>query len=181
MTEEFDIDIDEMGTMVFCTTENRWRGSDSYEPEGFGNTGKDAFAFKSGELWIQNVSGGQRNLLFGLPVTSAIGIVSRADAGKIKRWLTASIEANIAPSNATFRTTLPKAQSTRLRGSKFQPDKDGIFYASILRAGGGEKIITGNRLTGPFMYCLFEFDTRTPIQLRFINIGYKLSAGHEFV
>lgn len=180
MMDEYDIETDPMGTMVFCITENRWRGSDEYESDGLANTTKDAYSFKNGELWKHNIQGASRNLFYGEEVISRIGVMSNAEGGKIKIWLTASVEGNMAPTNATFRTSLPKAQNTRLRGSKFKL-RNGVAYAPILRDGTETKLFNGKRLNGPFMYCLFEFDTREPLELRGMNIGYKLTAGHEFI
>lgn len=180
MENEFDIDIDGSDTLVFCIRENKWRGSDQYVSDGLSNFGNSLYSYKDGEIWKHNVIGGLLNSFYGVSVSSYIGVMATGEGGKIKTMAGISVEANMAPTSAKVKATLPKLLTSELVEENFR-GKEGVYSSSFRRNGTGDDRISGKRVRGPFVFCLVEFAGNTKLQLRFINISYSLSAGHEFI
>lgn len=180
MENEFDIEVDGSDTLVFCITENKWRGSDQYSCDGLSNFGGSLYSYKNGELWQHNVSGEEYNLFFGDAVSSYIGVMATGEGGKIKTMSGISVEGNRSPSSVKIKATLPKQSVSELTQANFR-GREGVFSAAFRRAGTGEDRISGKKVRGPFVYCLVEFSGTTKLQLRFINLSYNMSFGHEFI
>lgn len=180
MNYEFDIEEDEMGTIKFCMDANRWRG-DLYSEDGMDNVGSDYFNFKDGELWRHNEEVEGRNAFFGQEVSSFLGVVGNLGGGKIKTLQTFSLEGNNPPVGVFFRTTIPIEQNSSIPVAHFKT-RNGVVYAEALRdvdSPGG--IYKGERLRGPFVYCLIEFEASSLLSLRSFSLGYRSSPGHEFI
>lgn len=181
MMWEFDLEMDGVGTLAFCYEENKWRGSDSYESDGLAHTPSDLYSFKNGELWKHNIPADERNLIYNLPVSSVITVVANAEGSKEKTWLTVSVEGNIPPIASFWVTTGTRVQGSSLKAAWFKR-RGAVFYSDIKRdvnSSGG--IHSGERLRGPYMYCVFQWNTYNRLEVRAFNIGYKISAGNEFV
>lgn len=178
------MEVEDIHTLVFCFDENKFRGSDDLHPEGLTMCGNNHFSFKNGELWQQD-AGESHNTFYGIQYPSEIEVVANTDNGKIKTALTVSSESNIVPTKVTINTTYPRSQTTEIVSSFFK-NREGIFYASVLRdlntpGTSTVKHLTGDRIRAPFTFIKFQFNTTDKLQLRYINYGYKLSSGHEFV
>lgn len=180
MENEFDIDVDDIGTLVFCINDNRWRGSDLYESDGLTNFGNSLYSYKNGEIWSHNVQGGVMNTFYGEPVSSFVGVVVFGKTGKIKIPKNVSVEGNLPPTSVKLKVTQPKNLQTIISATKFRR-KEGIFYANVMKAGTGQSKVSGQQLRGPFIFALFEFNHQERLQLQFVNIGYTMSFGHENV
>jgi len=175
--------------LVFRINESKWSIPHGYEPEMFCTVGSSLLAFKDGKVWEQGKNTAY-NTFFGDAGKSRIMFVARtADTpSKIKTELALAVEANMPPTFVHLRTETPNVQSSDLEDTDFRT-REGIYYAPILRdrlspnviGGPLEKLRKGDRMRGPWMYIMAEWDTDELLQLKFINIGHRVAAGHQFV
>lgn len=185
----YDIYDGRAKVLVFRTREGKWAAPHGYEPEMFCSAGNNLFAFKSGAMWENNTNISY-NTFFGVAGKSRIAGVARNpnSPSKIQVFKTVSVEANMAPTFFHLRTETPNIQSTDLIASDFD-EREGIYYGGIMRdrlspnvtGNTAKKQRFGDTMRGPWAYFLAEWDTQSLLQLKFINFGYRVTAGHEFV
>lgn len=171
-------------TVVFSLAENKSRGTDDYESEGFVSSGIDLFTFKDGHLW-QQYAGEDYNVFFGNPVKSLISVAGN-QGEKIKRFLSVMADANLTPDFTEFKTWEPNIQESSLAANEYTV-REGVRYAGILRdkyspnTPGDEwvKMYKGDWMVGPFIFCKMTWDTSEELKLKFICLNYKNRDGHE--
>lgn len=180
-------------TVVFCLgtgdLEPHWRGSDSYNPEGFVAMNNQLYSFKAGQLWQHNQSTSFCNF-YGVQYKAQIMCVSNVEPQVPKIYNNVSFISNMSPTFVYFYNTYPYQQSSDLvneRGVNSFADLEGTWYATILRnklvptAAGytTDGLLTAEKMRNTNMLIQIEFTvTTTPLQLRFFEVGYQLSSGH---
>ena len=177
--------------LVYKILADKWAAPHGYEPEMFCHVGSRLFTFKDGSIWENNVNP-YFNSFFGVRSKSRIMFVERgpdeAIRDKVKKYVSMIVGCNIAPTFVHFRTEDPNVQSSDLVSSDFELE-EGIFYASIMKDRlspntTGDPFIKqkfGDKMRGPWMFILMEWDTLSLLQLKYVNVGCSVSAGHEFV
>ena len=177
---EVDYSQGDTGTIVFSIEQNRWRGSDTYQSDKLTNTGNELYSLKKGKLYEHNYHEGQGNTFYGEQYPSEISISVTGDNSKIKTWQTISIEGNKAPNQTNIKDS---GENTSLLEAKHYQNREGIYYAAMLRAGDAAQLYNGKRLMGSYIFIInsFEIGNTGKIKLKAINIGFRESAGHEFV
>ena len=172
-------------TTVFSMAENKCRGRDEYTSECLINAGTDLYSIKDGNLYVHEKGDGH-SMFYGKAVIPRICVAANQEGAKLKRYQTISVESNIAPIFTQFRTESPNVQYSSLVAGDYSL-RDGVFYAGILRdvlspnVPGNEfdKLYKGDRMEGPYMAVEMQFDTVEEVRMKFINIGFKMTAGHE--
>lgn len=176
-------------TVVYClgTNDNQphWRGSDSYNPEGFITMNNQLYAFKNGQLWLHNQTTSFCNF-YGVQYKSMVMCVSNMMPQQPKVYNNVSFMCNMAPTFVYFYNTYPYQQSSDLVDYSFK-ELEGTWYATILRnklvptATGytTDGLLTAEKMRNTNMLIQIEFTvTTTNLQLRFFEIGYQASLGH---
>lgn len=199
-----DIDIDPTGyevpfpydiydgrakVLVYKINRDKWGAPHGYEPEMFVCTGVVLFSWKNGVPWLHN-SNILHNSFYGVRSKAKVMFVARGDEdpSKIKTWQSISVESNFKPSFVHLRTDTPNIQSSDLDTSDFVT-REGIYYAPILRdrlspnvtGTALEKLKKGDKMRGPYIYVMLEWDTEALLQFKFVNVGHNITAGHPAV
>jgi hypothetical protein len=187
----YDIYDGRAKTWAFRMTARRWCAPYGYQAEMFLNVGNKLFALKASELWEQNTTTSY-NTFFGEDAgPSRIMFVAKdeREVSKIMSWLTAAVEANVAPSFMHFRSEKPSIQSSHLIASRFS-NEQGIYKTAILRdrlspnmgnADEDLKMLKGRKIRGSWIYVMAEWTTGEQLKLEFINIGHEIGSGHSSV
>lgn len=175
---EFDVSEGDVGTVVFCMDQDRWRGVDSYESEKISGIGNDLYSHKEGKLWKHNMDGEGYNRFYGIQRSSELSLATNTEGGKVGTWQTISVEAGKPPDITYLKDSADR--ESNLTSLKFST-REQIHYAAILRAGEGVKLVQGPRLRGTHLFTFLSFKAVEHLQIKAINIGWRNSAGHEQV
>lgn len=165
---------------------NRWNGAYPCSPEFMFDLEDNLFMLKNGDLYQCNSQASYGNF-FGVQTQPQVAAVFNKDLNNPKVWNNLSVEGNAAPVLAYLMTQVPWLQSTDLIASDFT-NREGIWYATIYNNKLDPKynmnfpkaLISGEKMRSAALYINLSFDaTQGIIQLRFVNAGYELSAGHQ--
>jgi len=165
---------------------NHWQGAYTFYTEGFVTMNNDLYSFKNGQLWIHNQTTNYCNF-YGVQYKSKIMPISNLIPTVPKSYNNISLEVNICPTFVYAYNDYPVQQSTDLVDFDFE-NREGIWYANFYRnkliptATGfvTTGLLTGEKMRNVAMYILIEFTVGTnPIELKFLNIGFEPSLGHE--
>jgi len=184
----FDIYDGQEKTLVYNlqANPNYWGGSYSFSPEGFAVLQNNLYSFKSGLLFKHNETDSQNNF-YGTQYKSKVMCVSNTIPQRPKVYDNISVESNICPNFVYLYADYPYQQSSDLVDTDFK-DLEGVYYAAIYRnkltptAIGftTDSLLTGEKMRNVAMYFMVEFPATTqPLALKFLNIGFGLSRGHQ--
>lgn len=174
---------------------NHWQGAYNMPAEGFVSMQNSVFAFKNGQGYQCNSITSFGNF-FGVQYKSRIMFVGNQVPNRPKVYNTLSVEGNMRPSLTYFRTEPGMAQFEQFDLSEQASDlmdfdfdiKEGNLYATIYRnklqptATGMnfDGLLTGEKIRALTLLVLIEFAaTINATELRFVNLGYQISAGHS--
>jgi hypothetical protein len=171
-------------TLVYKNEADRWMGSFDMEPEWLTSVADKTYAFKEGQTYQLN-AGTDYNNFFGTQTYSQIMFLLNADPSKIKEYSTMAIEGNIKPDFVHLQTETPNLQRTDLRADDFI-GKEGVFYTYIKRDRLSPNVTgsyllkqnIGDKMRGPWIKVMLQFEGSELLQFRFVNIDFKMSAGH---
>jgi hypothetical protein len=172
------------GTEYF-SFQGAFMGSYSFNAESFISIANKLFYFNAGNIYQCNQTSLYNNFS-GVQQKARIMFAINAEPSKPKVLSAISVEANVSPDYVHFRTEYPDIQSSDFVTADFT-EKEGIFYASALRdrlspnsAGTyDEKLFTGDKLRGTYVYVLIEFWTSSIVQLKAVNVSFVDSIGHR--
>jgi len=185
----FDI-LDFQGkTIVYDLISNTWRGSYSFNPEGFITLNNQLYSFKDGQFYLHNQYDNQCNF-YGVQYKAKIMPISNMLLSSPKVYNAIAVEANVPPNYVYMYNDYPYQQISDLCDYQFR-DLEGIWNATVLRniiQPTATGYVTTGRLTGEkmrnvAMYMMFEFTPTgsTPLQLKFVNIQFTQSLGNTNV
>lgn len=174
--------------LVYKVDKDAWGAPHSYETEGFVAIRDLLFSAKNGALYKHNVNDGTANTFnswYGVNSSTAIGFIINEQPNIVKEFLTLSIEGNtIEPDWVHHRTELPFVQST---DNTEWTNREGVLYEKygILRdrlspnvtGSFDDKLYTGDNMRGQWLKVFVEYDTRQQLQVRFFNVGFRISDG----
>lgn len=180
--------------LVYDLVADKWRAPDEYQTEGFVDIRNLLYSAKSGSLWKHNVDDATPNTYsswYGETVKPAIAFIINEEPNIIKEYLTLSVEGNQTPNFVHFRTEMPNIQSSDVL---FDTDvawvnREGVRYPKngIMRdrlspnttGSFNEKLFKGDKMRGNWLKIWVEFNTAGLLQIRFFNVGYIKSIGHN--
>jgi len=193
----FDIWDGQGKTMVYklVAEPNHWQGSYEFNPEGFVTLQNNVYAFKDGNIYLCNQTSSTVNL-FGSQKKARIMFLSNQQPTRPKVYRDIAIEANMKPSLTYFRTE-PTLQGL-VYGDLWEQASDlvdfdyrvleGQLYSSIYRnklvpTQSGmttDGLLTGENIRALALKVMLEFSpTTTPLQLKFVQLGFQTSRGHK--
>lgn len=162
-----------------------WQGSFSFSHcEGFVTLQNKLYSFAFGNMYQHNQLDSQNNF-YGTQYTTKIMFPSNAAPQFPKQYDNIFSESNIVPKFVYFYSAYPIQQSSDLVDSSFR-DYEGIWKAWILRnklvptaiGYNTDGLLTGERMRNTNLLIMIEFEPiATPLELRFITIGFSLSKG----
>lgn len=181
----YDIYDGSAKTFIYKNEADRWMGCLKMQPEWMEGVGNMMFSFKNGECYQHNVSD-TYNEFHGQQGSSKIMFLINNEPSKVKEFMNMIVEGNLMPDFVHCRTELPNIQSTDLEDTDFST-REGVFYAYIKRdrlspnvsGSYNLKMNTGDKMRGQWLKVMLQFDGTGILQLRFVNVGYKLSSGHS--
>lgn len=162
----------------------KWLGSYSITAETFISINNELYSIKNGHLYLHNQP--NYNEIYGVQYSTKIMIVANAELNKPKVYNNISSESNLVPSFVYFYSEYPIQQASDLVDLDFK-NLEGIFYATIFRnkliptAAGytTDGLLTGEKMRNTAMMIMLEWRVgTTPLQLKFINIGFQVSLGN---
>jgi len=191
----YDLYDGQAKVLAFKMGTEQWAMPYSYRPEFFLGTIDRLYTFKNGQTYRHSESS-LYNVFHGEYHKSRICFVCRSEdaPSAIKTWLNIAIESNIAPTYTHFRTEFPADntggslyQSSDLVQSDYRMRENRVFEAAILRdrtspnvsGTADQKLLTGDKMRGAWVYVMLEWDTNSLLQIRFINVGHSKVAGHN--
>lgn len=163
-----------------------WQGAYAFNPEGFITLQNNLYSFRSGHLFLHN-STESYGEFYGVQYKARIMHMANQEPSRPKIYLNQSIEANLIPTLTYYRSESPYTQASDLMDYDYR-DTEGIFYSVIYRnklvptqAGLDlDGLLTAEVMRTNVLRVLLEFSaTTTPVELRFVTIGYQLSRGHN--
>jgi len=163
-----------------------WQGAMTFTTEGFCTSQNRLFSFKNGHLYEHNQTTSQNNF-YGVQYTSKIMGTSNMLPQVPKVYDNFLSESNLVPKFVYFYNDYPYQQSSDLVDYDFS-QVEGLWYASILRnklmptATGfdTDRLLTGEVMRNVNMMFLAEYSPTTqPLQLRFIQLSFAISRGHQ--
>lgn len=191
----FDI-LDFQGkTIVYGLISNSWRGSYSFNPEGFATLQNQLYSFKDGQLYLHNQYLNQCKF-YGVQYKASIMCVSNMYPGVPKSYNNMAIESNMPPTYVMLYNEYPYQQASDLVDYDFR-SLEGVWNATIFRnimqptAIGYDSNgrLTGEKMRNVAMFIMLEFTVDTPqgfhtpstsvaLGLKFVNIGFTPSLGN---
>jgi len=169
----------------------KWLGAFSFNPEGFVMMQSELYANKNGHLYLHNQPLNM-NEFYGVQYSSKIMMVSNAMLNNPKVYNNVASESNIVPSFVYFYNDTPVQQASDLVDNDFTDNGakpmglEGVWYSTIKRnklvptADGytSDGLLTGQKMRNTAMYIMWEWRVgNTPLQLKFLNIGYTPGLG----
>jgi hypothetical protein len=196
MIYPFDIWDGQAKTLVYklSAEPNHWSGAYPFSPDGMIAVQNKVFSFKNAQIYEHN-SRVFPATYYGVPIKARIMFTANQVPNRPKVYNNMSIEGNLRPSLTYFRTEPSfqeierydlEEQASDLVDFDFEM-KEGNLYAAIYRnkiqptATGLNLngLLTGNKIRALTLLVLVEFDPQKgPLELRFINLNYQVSAGH---
>lgn len=191
----FDI-LDFQGkTIVYGLISNSWRGSYSFNPEGFATLQNQLYSFKDGQLYLHNQYLNQCKF-YGVQYKASIMCVSNMYPSVPKSYNNMAIESNMPPTYVMLYNEYPYQQASDLVDYDFR-SLEGVWNATIFRnimqptAIGYDSNgrLTGEKMRNVAMFIMLEFTVDTPqgfhtpstsvaLGLKFVNIGFTPSLGN---
>jgi hypothetical protein len=165
---------------------NFWQGSYSFVSEGFVAAQNRLFSFKNGQLYEHNDTTSYNNF-YGTQEKSRIMFVSNQSPDTPKVFNNISLSTNQRPTLTYFRSEEPYEQVTdlmdfdwkTLEGNLYKPLFRNKMYAThngFLISG----ILLNEKMRTPALRVMIEWTvTSSQAVLRFVSVGYQLSAGHS--
>jgi hypothetical protein len=183
----FDIYDGQAKTIVYKINAepNFWQGAYNMTPEGWLYVQNKLFSFKFGRLYEHNSTDSYCNF-YGVNYKSRIMFVCNQIPNRPKVYNNTSIDGNMRPSLTYFYAEVPYTQSSDLADFDYK-NLEGLLYATIYRnklipTSAGfvtTGLLTGDKMRTGVLKVLVEFTvSTTPLELKFIEIGYQVSAGH---
>lgn len=183
----FDIWDGQAKTMVYKLNHepNFWQGSYRVVPENWISIQNKVFSFKFGQLYEHN-STESYGTLYGLTANARVMFVSNQIPNHPKIYNNISIDANRSPIFTYFMTEDPYTQTSDLADFDYR-NLEGIWYSIIYRnkiqptATGytTDALLTGEKMRGKVFKIYLEFSNlNTPLELKFVEVGYTVSSGH---
>lgn len=163
-----------------------WQVPYSFNPEWFTTLLNKLYSFKYGHIYLHNQVE-NLNEFYGVKYTSKIMIVGNQLANKPKEYNNLASESNLVPSFVYMYNNDPLQQSSDLVDNDFRAI-EGAWFAKIFRnklvptADGytTDGLLTGGKMKNAAMWIMFEWRIEdTPLELRFLNIGYNVSRGYN--
>jgi len=183
-------------TVVYDLVSNSWRGSYSFNPEGFAALQNQLYSYKDGQTYLHNQYDNQCNF-YGVQYKAKIMPVSNMMPNNPKTYNSNAVESNLTPTYVLLYNEYPYIQESDLvdtdyTGNGSNPSGlEGIwnanFYRNILQptATGftADGRLTGERMRGVTMLFMYEFSPvgDVPLNLKFINITFTISQGNPNV
>lgn len=184
----FDIWDGQAKTLVFKINAepNFWQGAYSYTQENYITLQNKLFSFKSGKLYEHNDTNTYCNFN-GVQYKSRIMFIANQQPERDKVYDNIAVEANLTPTLTYFMSLSPYTQVSNLQDFDWQ-HKESVLYCQIYRniltpSATGLKVnalVTGEKMRTYAFRAMLEFTvSTTPMELRFVNLGYQLSLGHS--
>jgi hypothetical protein len=184
----FDIWDGQAKTLVFKINAepNFWQGAYSYTQENYITLQNKLFSFKSGQLYEHNDTNTYCNFN-GVQYKSRIMFIANQQPERDKVYDNIAVEANLTPTLTYFMSLSPYTQVSNLQDFDWQ-HKESVLYCQIYRnvltpSATGLKVnalVTGEKMRTYAFRAMLEFTvSTTPMELRFVNLGYQLSLGHS--
>lgn len=182
----FDI-LDYRGkVIVYNLKESRWMGSFIFYTEGFATLKNSLYSFRYGQMYLHNQFDNQCNF-YGEQVYPKIMCYSNSMPSQPKSYNTLTVESNIVPSYVLFYNEYPYIQESDLVDFDFR-SLEGVWNATLYRnllqptATGftATSRLTGEKMRGVTMGIMLQFSVSgsSPLELKFLNIGYTISLGN---
>ena len=189
----FDVWDGQGKTMVFDlkSDPNRWMPPQTFVSENFITLQNKLFSFKNGQLYLHNQATSD-NQFYGTQCKSKLMFVCNNQPNDLKVYNNISIQTNtgtLLPSLTYFYVDTPYQQATDLMDFDWS-NLEGILYATLYRnklvptATGYNTngLLTAEKIRTNALKVMVQFDvTTTPLQLRFVTVGYINSVGHRQV
>jgi hypothetical protein len=162
----------------------KFLGSYSFAPEYFCTLLNQLYGFKNGHTYLHNQTNNYCEF-YGVQYKSRVMVISNQLPNKPKMYDNISIESNLVPSFVYFYNNYPVQQSSDLVDNDFK-DLEGSYFATIFRnklvpsefGYTTDGLLTGTKMRNIAMWIMLEWRvTTTPLELKYINIGYSLSKG----
>lgn len=163
----------------------KWVGSFSFNPECFSVLQSELYSNKYGHLYLHNQP--NYNEFYGAKYSSKIMVVSNAMLNNPKVYNNNSVECNLPPSFVYLYNSYPVQQSSDLVDLDYKAP-EGIWYAKFYRnkllpteeGYTSDGLLTGEPMRNTNMLIMYEWrvESETQLQLKFINIGFKISLGN---
>jgi len=184
----FDIWDGQAKTIVYKLNiePNFWQGSYSFTAENFVTVQNQLYSFKRGLLWLHNQTTYYGDL-HGSLVDARIMFISNQVPSRPKVYRNMSVEVNRLPNLTYFLSQYPYQQVSNLQDFDWE-SKEGILYSQIYRnvltpsATGlvPNALVVGEVMRTAALRVMLSWPAAaTPVELRFVNIGYVISLGHK--
>jgi hypothetical protein len=163
-----------------------WIGSYSFNPDYFASLQNNLYSSKNGHWYLHNQPNNP-NEFYGVRYSSKIMVVANALPNKPKLYDNVASESNLVPSFVYLYNILPYQQASDLVDEDFREIEGGWFTTvkrnKLVPTTTGfttDGLMTGEKMRNAAMWIMFEWRlTGTPLELRFLNIGYSLSRGYN--
>lgn len=177
-------------TWVCKTDADKFQGSLGFVAEYFVCVGEALFSFKNGALYEHNK--GAYNQYYGVSVTPAFAFVENGEPdSSVKMFKALALEASCRPKFTHIRTEVADdpdyVQSSDIDESEWKLN-EGVFEAAILRDRLSpntpgtvyDKLLFGDEMKGQWARILMKFGSdNVRQQIRFVNVTYSTSSGHQ--
>lgn len=184
----FDIWDGQAKTLVYKLNiePNFWQGAYNFSVDGFVTVQNKLYSFKNGLLWQHNDTNSY-GTIHDEYHKSRIMFVSNQVPSRPKVYNNVSVEANLLPTLTYFMSLQPFQQVSNLMDFDWE-NKEGILYSQIYRnvltpsATGlvPNALVVGEKMRTYALRVMLEFSPdSTPMELRFVNLGYSISLGHK--
>lgn len=184
----FDIWDGQAKTLVYKINAepNFWQGSYSQTPEGYITIQNKLYSFKYGQLYEHNLTNSYCNF-YGVQYKSRLMPIYNQQPERDKVYDNIALAVNMRPTLAYFMSLSPFMQVSNLQDFDWE-QRESMLYCQIYRniltpsATGLQTnaLITGEKMRTYALRVMLEFTvSTTPLELRFVTLGYQLSLGHS--
>lgn len=184
----FNIYDGQAKTMAYKIDMNKWVPPYSYTAESICNESNLLYGFKGGNAWLMNdENSGTFNTFFGVSYSSMVMFAANVFPNSLKEYQGINVETDLEPASCYLMSNYPWLQITDLISTDFS-DLEGVFYASIFRdrlspqfTDPNQALYYGDPITTKAPLIQLTFTASQLFHLKYVNVGYQLSAGHRTI
>lgn len=177
----------EAKTMVFKIDENRWKPCCSFAAETLVHSGDQLYGFNNSTIYLHNDLGSPFAVFYGTQYPCVVMFGNGHFPSSVKILNALNVESDLAPDTTVVLNEYPWTQISDIVGNEWR-DVEGVFYAPVKNNRVDPRYVDpdlalsfGEKMRSKASKFQLSFFTTQHFQLKYVNIGYKVSAGHRTI
>jgi hypothetical protein len=174
-------------TMAFKIEQNKWMPAYSFYSESFAAADNVLVGFSGGQAYRHNDTSSGYNTFFGTTYPCIVVFAGNMMPNSPKMVVAINIETDAPPDVCYIFSAYPNKQITDIQATDWN-QREGIYYTSVKRdrlspafTDTDLALNMGNEILAKSPMIQLNFIPTGPFNLKYVNIRYKVSAGHQTI